>query len=96
MPPGYVYLLTNRWNTTIYTGVTSDLKKRAWEHREGLLDGFTKKYQVHKLVYFETFDDIEEAILREKQIKAGPREKKLRLIKQTNPNFQDLYEKIRE
>ena len=94
MSKGYVYLLTNKWNTTVYTGVTSNLRKRIYEHREGLSDGFSKRYKLHKLVYFEILDSIEEAISREKQIKAGSRGKKLRLIKEENPNFQDLYEQI--
>ena len=59
----YIYIMTNRWNTTLYTGVTSDLKKRAYEHRAKLVDGFTKKYNLTKLVYYEVFDDIENAIL---------------------------------
>ena len=89
---GYVYLMTNRANTVIYTGVTSDLKKRAYEHRNKLLEGFTKKYNVGKLVYYECFDSIEDAIVREKQIKAGP--KKIQLIQAKNPLLKDLYEGI--
>ena len=91
---GYVYLLTNKVNTVIYTGVTSGLKKRVYEHKEKLADGFTKKYNVNKLVYYEIFDDIKDAILREKQIKAGSRAKKLDLIKSVNPEFSDLYDEI--
>lgn len=91
---GYVYILTNKHNTVLYTGVTSDLKKRAYEHREKLIAGFTKKYNVSKLVYYEVFEDIEEAILREKQIKGGPRKKKLDLICATNDEFKDLYDQI--
>jgi len=78
----------------IYTGVTSGLKKRVYEHKEKLADGFTKKYNVNKLVYYEIFDDIKDAILREKQIKAGSRAKKLDLIKSVNPEFSDLYDEI--
>ncbi len=91
---GYVYLLTNRTNSVLYTGVTSDLKKRVYEHKNKLVDGFTKKYKVTKLVYCEVFDAIEEAIMREKQIKAGSRAKKLRLIASMNPEFKDLYDEI--
>lgn len=88
--PAYVYLLTNKGNSALYTGVISNLEKRLYEHRNGLMDGFTKKYNVHKLVYYEVFDDIENAILREKQIKAGSRKKKMELILRMNPNFKDL------
>ena len=91
---GYVYLMANKVNTVIYTGVTSDLEKRVYEHKEKLADGFTKKYNVDKLVYYEIFDDITDAILREKQIKAGSRAKKLNLIKSINPKFRDLYIEI--
>jgi len=91
---GYVYLMMNKHNTVIYTGVTSDLVKRIYEHREGLVDGFTKKYNVKKLVYYEIADEIEIAIEREKQIKAGSRKKKIDLIKSMNPTFKDLYPDI--
>lgn len=88
---GYAYLMTNKFNTVIYTGVTSDLVKRVYEHRQGLVDGFTKKYNVKKLVYYEVFEDMESAIMREKQIKAGSRKKKIELIKAANPEYKDLY-----
>jgi len=91
---GYIYLLTNRTNAVIYTGVTSDLQKRVYEHKQGLAEGFTKKYNVHKLVYYEIFDSIAEAIIREKQIKGGSRIKKISLIKNSNPEFKDLYEEF--
>ena len=91
---GYVYLLTSKNDKVIYTGVTSNLQKRIYEHREGLADGFTKKYKVKKLVYYEIADNIETAIVREKQIKAGSREKKIDLIKSINPAFRDLYGEI--
>ena len=91
---GYIYLLTNKDNRVIYTGVTSDLQKRVYEHREGLMDGFTKKYNVRKLLYYEAADNIEGAIAREKQIKAGSRKKKIDLIKSMNPTFKDLYSEI--
>lgn len=91
---GYVYLMTNRHNTVIYTGVTGNLQKRVYEHKEGLVDGFTKKYNVKKLVYYEIAENIETAIAREKQIKAGSRKKKIDLIKSMNPTFEDLYDKL--
>lgn len=87
----YVYLMTNNANTVIYTGVTSNLQKRIYKHKEKLIEGFTKKYNVTKLVYFEELDDIRNAIEREKQIKGGSRKKKIDLIRSTNPEFKDLY-----
>ncbi len=78
----------------IYTGVTSDLKRRVWQHRNDQADGFTKRYKVHKLVYYEMFGSVVDAISREKQIKGGSREKKLELIRKGNPKFEDLFEKI--
>ena len=87
----YVYLMTNSTNKIIYTGVTSNLKKRIYEHKEKLVDGFTKKYNITKLVYYEEFDVITNAIEREKQIKAGSRAKKIDVIKSANPDFKDLY-----
>lgn len=86
--------MMNKANTVIYAGVTNNLIKRVYEHREKLVDGFTKKYNVNKLVYFEIFDDVKNAILREKQIKAGSRIKKLNLITKNNPEFRDLYEEL--
>jgi putative endonuclease len=91
---GYVYLMTNKMNSVIYTGVTSNLQKRIYEHKNKLVKGFTSKYNITKLVYYEIFDSIEEAILREKQIKAGSRKKKTELIKGMNPEFMDLYDKL--
>jgi putative endonuclease len=90
----YVYIMTNKRNTTLYTGVTGDLIRRCYEHREKLTDGFTKKYNLTKLVYYEIFDDIENAISWEKQIKAGSRQKKLQLIKGMNAEWKDLYEEL--
>jgi len=89
-----VYIMTNKKNTVLYTGITSNLKKRIYEHKENLVEGFTKKYNVHKLVYYKVFNDIEEAILREKQIKAGSRNKKTKLINSMNPNWKDLYTEL--
>ena len=90
----HVYIMTNKWNSVLYTEVTSDLKKRAYEHRAKLVDGFTKRYSITKLVYYEVFEEIENAILREKQIKAGSRQKKLQLINSLNKEWKDLYEEI--
>ena len=89
---GYVYILTNRYNKVLYTGVTGDLVKRVYEHKNDLVDGFTKKYNTHKLVYFEVFDYILNAIEREKQIKGWLRSKKIALIESKNPKWEDLYE----
>ena len=89
-----VYIMANKRNGTIYTGVTSNLPKRAFEHREGLADGFTKTYACKLLVWFEMHEDMENAILREKQIKAGSRRKKLALIEAENPNWDDLYSRV--
>lgn len=90
----YIYIMTNKINTVLYTGITSNLKKRIWEHKEKTIKGFTKKYNIDKLVYWEIFNDPENAILREKQIKAGSRSKKIELIKGINPEWKDLYNKL--
>jgi len=90
----YVYLLTNWNNKVIYVGVTDDLKRRVYEHRNELVDGFTKKYHVHKLVYYEICEEIPGAILREKQIKGGSRQKKIGLIAKFNPEWEDLWDKL--
>jgi len=90
----FVYIMANKNNTVLYTGITSDLKKRVYEHREKLVSGFTKKYNVSKLVYCEMYRDPENAILREKQIKAGSRQKKIDLINTMNRKWLDLYEEI--
>jgi len=87
----YVYIMTNYRNTVLYTGVTNSIYCRVFEHKHKLVGGFTKKYNVMKLVYYEVFDNIEAAIAREKQIKGGSRKKKLELIKTINPSFKDLY-----
>ncbi len=78
----------------LYTGVTNDLIRRVYEHREKLVAGFTRKYNVTKLVYYEVFDEIEDAISREKQIKAGPRRNKVQLINSMNSEWRDLYEEL--
>ena len=82
----YVYILTTNLNTVLYTGITNDIKRRVFENKNGLNDGFTKKYHVYKLVYFEVFDFVELAIVHEKQIKGYSREKKINLIKTINPD----------
>ncbi len=90
----YVYLMANRKNGVLYTGVTRDLIKRVYEHRESNVEGFTKKYGVKNLVYFEASDSIDSAIERERRIKKWNREWKIRLINKNNPNWDDLYEKL--
>ena len=87
-------MMMNKGDTVIYTGVTSHLVKRVYEHQQKLVDGFTKKYNVNKLVYYEVLEDITNAIVREKQIKGGSRAKKLKLIEAFNPKFIDLYKEI--
>ena len=87
----YVYILTNRSNTVLYIGVTNNLVRRTYEHKQHLVEGFTKKYKVDKLVYYEVFDDSYNAINREKQLKGGSRKQKIDLIVSENPLFDDLY-----
>ena len=91
---GYVYILFNRRNGTLYTGVTSDLIKRVCEHKEKLVEGFSEKYSIDKLGYYEIYDSIVLAIEREKQIKKRSRKYKLDLIEKTNPSWQDLYNSL--
>ena len=90
----YVYILASKRNGTLYTGVTSDLVKRIWQHKEDIVDGFTKKYAVKMLVYYEVFYDAESAITREKQIKKWQRIWKLRIIEEKNPLWKDLFHEI--
>lgn len=90
----YVYILTNKYNTVLYIGITYDLIKRVYEHRKKLVYGFTKKYNVNKLVYYETFEDPYNAIKREKTLKNLLRRKKVALIASSNPEFKDLYTEI--
>ena len=90
----YVYILSNYTKTTLYCGVTNDLKRRVWEHKHDLVKGFSQKYQVHDLVYYEIFEDPENAILREKQIKDYSRKKKEQMILKFNPTVMDLYTSI--
>lgn len=92
---GCIYIMTNQYNTTLYVGVTSDLRSRVWQHRTHFYDiSFTKKYNLSKLVYYENFSRIEEAIAREKQLKGGSRAKKIALINTLNSDWRDLYEDI--
>jgi putative endonuclease len=88
----YVYILASKRNGTLYIGVTSDLVRRTWEHREGLIPGFTKTYGVKMLVYYEIFNDIEQAIRREKRLKKYKREWKMNLIQENNVAWRDLSE----
>ena len=91
----YIYILFNKRNGTLYTGVTSNLIKRVYEHKNKVYEGFTSKYGVDRLGYYEVFDNIKDAITREKQIKAGSRKKKIQLIESMNPTWSDLFEKIK-
>lgn len=90
----YVYLLASRKNGTLYTGVTSDLIKRVWQHKNDVVDGFSKKYNIHLLVWYGVHDEIGSAIVREKQIKEWKRLWKLELIEKSNPTWKDLYSEI--
>ena len=90
----YIYFMSNRYNKVLYVGITSNLIKKAWEHKNKVVDGFTKRYNLNKLVYYEIYDDIETAINREKQIKSWPRKRKIELIHSLNPHWDDLYEKL--
>jgi len=87
-----VYIITNAHHTVLYTGVTNDLQRRAYEHKNGMGGAFMKKYKVHKLVYYEVGENIHFAIAREKQIKGGSRQKKIELINSLNPEWKDLYD----
>jgi len=89
----YVYILTNQNHTTLYTGVTNDLLRRVVEHKHGINKSFSHRYNINKLVYYEIYPDIRSAINREKQIKSGPRRRKLQLINELNPDWDDLIEK---
>ena len=90
----YIYIMTNKSKGTLYIGVTSNIIKRIYEHKNKLTDGFTKKYNLKKLVYYEIYDDIDEAIKREKQLKSWKREWKIELIEKINNNWNDLYDEI--
>ena len=90
----YIYIVTNLFHTVFYTGVTNDLNRRIWEHKNKAIPGFTKKYNIVKFVYYEYFDYIDAAIEREKQIKKYSRKKKVLLINKMNPDWKDLYDKL--
>lgn len=90
----YVYILTNKMNGTLYIGITSDLIKRTWEHKNEVAESFTKRYGIKQLVYFEVFDDPDCAIQREKKIKKWPRQWKLNVINGLNPEWSDLYDDV--
>jgi putative endonuclease len=90
----YVYINTNEYNTALYTGVTNDLKRRVYEHKEKKGGGFTRKYNINKLVYYEICEDVNAVIAREKQIKGGSRKKKVDLIQAMNPEWKDLYDDL--
>ena len=92
--PYYVYILTNQAATVLYTGVSNDLQRRVYEHRQKLADGFTTRYSVSRLVYYEIFQDVIDAITREKQIKGGSRRKKMVLVDHFNPTWRDLFTEL--
>ncbi len=91
MQGGYVYIMSNRKHGTLYVGVTADIIRRAWEHRTGYVDGFTRRYGLDRLIWFERHEEIVPAIRREKNIKNWPRAWKVRLIEKMNPEWEDLY-----
>lgn len=91
----HVYILASRRNGTLYVGVTSDLAKRIWEHKNNMVKSFSQKHALHRLVYFEAHEDPTEAILREKRIKKWNRQWKVDLINKSNPEWKDLYDKVR-
>ena len=90
----YVYILANRTNVALYVGVTNDLKRRVYEHKQQLASGYTGKYDIDKLVYYEVLDNPENAIIREKRLKGGSRARKNRLVESLNPQWRDLYDEI--
>ena len=92
----YIYILTNKVNTVLYTGQTSSLLERVQQHHQGMAEGFTKRYGIHKLVYYETAEDLDGALYREKQIKGYTRKKKIALIENMNPKWADLSDKLVE
>ena len=88
------YILANKPNGTLYVGVTSDLPKRVWQHKNDLVEGFSRKYQIHRLVLYEQHETMENAINREKKLKSGSRQKKIDMIQTMNPSWSDLYDNI--
>ena len=87
----YVYVITGESNSALYIGVTNDLSRRIYEHKSEAIDGFSKRYHLHKLIYFEEYSEINQAVLREKQLKSWRREKKIELIKKQNPTFREYF-----
>jgi putative endonuclease len=94
MAGGWVYIITDKPYGTLYVGVTSDIRRRAWEHRDGVADGFTRRYDLKRLVYVEAHDDIRLAIEREKRVKRWQRAWKIELIQSANPDWADLYDTL--
>jgi putative endonuclease len=90
----YVYILASRKNGTLYNGVTNDLVRRAYDHKSNVIQGFTEKYRVHNLVYYESYTDVRDALTREKRLKKWKRQWKINLIERNNPDWIDLYEQI--
>lgn len=90
----YVYILASKKNGVLYVGVTNNLGRRIYEHKNGLVEGFTRRYFVHRLVYYEVYENVDEAIMREKRLKGWNRKWKIRLIQEKNPQWNDLYEEI--
>ncbi|NYB73930.1 GIY-YIG nuclease family protein [Sedimentibacter hydroxybenzoicus DSM 7310] len=90
----YVYIMTNKYNKVLYTGITNNLARRVYEHKNNIIEGFTSKYKVHRLVYYDYTENVMSAIEREKQIKGWSRYKKIELIESMNPIWEDLYGKI--
>ena len=90
----YIYIMTNAKHSALYTGVTNDLKRRLWKHKEKFVEGFTRKYRVDMLIYYEVCGDVYDAISREKQIKSGSRKKKIELVNNMNREWRDLYEEL--
>jgi len=94
LPEYYVYIMTNQQQTTLYTGITNDIYRRVNQHKSGKGSKFTSKYHLTMLVYFETFDYVDEALAREKQIKGGSRQRKIDLINEINPDWEDLFDQL--
>ena len=94
MKPYFVYIMTNKKNGILYVGVTNNLLRRVYEHKNNMIKGFTSRYNLHYLVYYETVEDINSAIKREKQLKAWNRDWKIKLIEKNNPDWRDLYEEL--
>lgn len=90
----FIYIVTNKWNKVLYTGITNDLIRRVQEHKDKIIQGFTKRYNLNKLVYYEVTESIESAILREKQIKGGSRNDKITLVNSKNDDWHDLFDEL--